>query len=555
MSPRRSKRSHGVTRTLALTTAIAVVTMLGVSMAPSIAADTADEAADPAVSSVEKTPDPNPTSPAKTDQVTNDKKEEAPAPDPSPTTKQSYPASSEEETPADEGDTSGDVSDEGSDSSEPPSQGQGKPKYTFVRTCVDHKPAVKFSNGENKRAQLSYFPDDEIDGAVLAYIPANDSITRLVTLSKVYYEINVGMKEDRGFVSVNLDCGTTPPPTCVKDSPTYVWGPTVVSAVGTKASNFVSVWDAENKADQNLIEAVKAGKDCMGSVPVPPAMCEDHQYQGDVSREEPPMNITDTNGDGIADIPGFIAGELFTVKGDPSLCTPPPVKTEVVPADVTSSDVCGTDNDTYTIPSTEGVVYKVDGKVVEAGTYPATGPVTVKAQAIKKYVLKKGATKSWPLDFTNEACPPEVVINPTATVVVKCDGSGSGDLNNKLSTIEQGFETIINGTVKAYSVKAGDSLPVVISGAKPGSTVIVQNDSGILDSATVPKACEKVTKTTKTSSGTKVTEASPLGYAASASADTTSSSAHKVLGLGLIGSALLLGLGLIARRENDPAAE
>lgn len=45
----------------------------------------------------------------------------------------------------------------------------------------------------------------------------------------------------------------------------------------------------------------------------------------------------------------------------------------VVPAAPTKSDLCGTASDTYSIPSTRGVIYKVDDVVTSAGTYAGTG--------------------------------------------------------------------------------------------------------------------------------------------------------------------------------------
>jgi serine protease len=75
----------------------------------------------------------------------------------------------------------------------------------------------------------------------------------------------------------------------------------------------------------------------------------------------------------------------------------------VTPAAVTFNDVCATAKDTYTIPSTAGVVYKVGGNVVAAGTYSGTGTVTVMAEATSGHVLTGTAT--WTYDFTNVACP------------------------------------------------------------------------------------------------------------------------------------------------------
>lgn len=72
-----------------------------------------------------------------------------------------------------------------------------------------------------------------------------------------------------------------------------------------------------------------------------------------------------------------------------------PADKAVKPAPVVFSDVPFTENDTYTIPETEGVEYWVAGKVVEAGTYAGLDRVTVTAKAKEGYVLASGSTVEW----------------------------------------------------------------------------------------------------------------------------------------------------------------
>jgi hypothetical protein len=90
-----------------------------------------------------------------------------------------------------------------------------------------------------------------------------------------------------------------------------------------------------------------------------------------------------------------------------------PCPTEGTTEPVVFTEACGTANDTYTIPSKAGVVYKVNGKVVTAGTYAGTGTVTVTAEAAPGYILSGDTT--WTHDFTNEACPviPQVLGDST----------------------------------------------------------------------------------------------------------------------------------------------
>ena len=66
--------------------------------------------------------------------------------------------------------------------------------------------------------------------------------------------------------------------------------------------------------------------------------------------------------------------------------------TEVSATEPTWADVSGTANDTYTIPSVTGVQYSVGGTPVSAGTYPATGTVTVSAAAASAAYTLTGAT-------------------------------------------------------------------------------------------------------------------------------------------------------------------
>ena len=122
-------------------------------------------------------------------------------------------------------------------------------------------------------------------------------------------------------------------------------------------------------------------------------------------------------------IPAFTYnGTNYASKGNQTLlashCVPPVIPATVVtPATISSSDVCSTDKDTYTIPTTTGVTYKVNGTVVKAGIYVATGNVTVTAVAQTGYVFAVGALTSQTLTFTNVPCD-------TARVTL-CHATGS----------------------------------------------------------------------------------------------------------------------------------
>jgi hypothetical protein len=76
---------------------------------------------------------------------------------------------------------------------------------------------------------------------------------------------------------------------------------------------------------------------------------------------------------------------------------PPTVVTPVAP---TFTDDDGTSGDTYTVPSVTGVIYRIGLEVLDAGTYPATGTVTITAEAGVGYALAAGVENSWTWTFS-----------------------------------------------------------------------------------------------------------------------------------------------------------
>ncbi len=118
------------------------------------------------------------------------------------------------------------------------------------------------------------------------------------------------------------------------------------------------------------------------------------------------MQQGDTWGDIIPPVPGIHSGLNWTTEGQAVYNNDCDVDlTSVTPAAVTFNDVCGTEDDTYTIPTTAGVTYRVGGEPKDAGTYAGSGEVTVTATANVGYTLS-GAT-SWSHSFTDEDCPEE----------------------------------------------------------------------------------------------------------------------------------------------------
>lgn len=82
-----------------------------------------------------------------------------------------------------------------------------------------------------------------------------------------------------------------------------------------------------------------------------------------------------------------------------------PCDTPVVPNTPTKIDECGTREDGYTISPTLGVKYYVGNQEVGVGFHPASGSVTITAQAEPTYVLSGAA--SWTYEFSEDSCEPE----------------------------------------------------------------------------------------------------------------------------------------------------
>jgi uncharacterized protein with LGFP repeats len=89
---------------------------------------------------------------------------------------------------------------------------------------------------------------------------------------------------------------------------------------------------------------------------------------------------------------------------DPMPTLPTPIVT-VVP----QSPTFGSTN--YVVPATTGVVYKVNGVVTQAGTYDASTPITITAEAASGYAITGETT--WSKDFTPVVVQP-IVVTPTA---------------------------------------------------------------------------------------------------------------------------------------------
>ncbi|PYG00594.1 Glycosyl hydrolases family 2, sugar binding domain [Georgenia satyanarayanai] len=84
-----------------------------------------------------------------------------------------------------------------------------------------------------------------------------------------------------------------------------------------------------------------------------------------------------------------------------------PELVEVTPEAVSFVDRPGFADDTFTVPALDGVEYVIDGDVIEAGTYPGVGTVTVTVRALEGFVLAEGAAAEWSFAFTTGTPAPD----------------------------------------------------------------------------------------------------------------------------------------------------
>ena len=133
-------------------------------------------------------------------------------------------------------------------------------------------------------------------------------------------------------------------------------------------------------------------------------------------------------------------------------------KTQVTPAAATFSDPYGAASDTYTVPSTLGVEYRVDGVPAVAGTYPGTGTVAITAVADEGYEVT--GTSAWSHTFTD-------VQPATAAAPTQADGYGTADDTYTVPTAT-GVQYRVGGADVAAGTYPGAGTVVVTAVAQAG---------------------------------------------------------------------------------------
>lgn len=146
-------------------------------------------------------------------------------------------------------------------------------------------------------------------------------------------------------------------------------------------------------------------------------------------------------------------------------CDDEAAKPKIMPAAPTMADICGTKDDTFTIPRTPGVAYLVNGTRSDPGTFSGAGTVVITAvlattktgKTVKAVLI---GTTSWTFVFTNAPCgTPLVKVKPPAPTVTPVCGPN----NDVVST----------PTVTGVTYTVGqwvDNRIVVTATAQPGYT-------------------------------------------------------------------------------------
>ena len=167
-------------------------------------------------------------------------------------------------------------------------------------------------------------------------------------------------------------------------------------------------------------------------------------------------------GEGTATVEAVAASDAYQLTGTTSWTfTFDPLR-YVTPAAPTFTDLPGTAQDTVTIPDSAGVTYAVGGTVRAAGSYPASGTVTVTASPASGYAFTTGATTSWSQTLSSA----RTEVTPAAPTFTDLDGTANDTVTIPSVT---GVQYSIGGTPRAAGAyPASGTVTVTAAAASDG---------------------------------------------------------------------------------------
>lgn len=141
----------------------------------------------------------------------------------------------------------------------------------------------------------------------------------------------------------------------------------------------------------------------------------------------------------------------------------PPGEPEMIvvrPAQVTFVDEPSVEDDIYRVPESKGVEYLLDREVIEAGTYPGVGTVTITARAIDGYVFAEGAATEWTHTFDDSPTPIPTgqPTEPDVPAAPEDDTSGDGLSDGSDS------EALPSTGIGLLSALLGSGLLIIVGG-------------------------------------------------------------------------------------------
>lgn len=193
----------------------------------------------------------------------------------------------------------------------------------------------------------------------------------------------------------------------------------------------------------------------------------------------------------------------------------------VYPAAVTFSDKDGTAQDTFTVPSSNGVEYVREGTVVRAGVHPGSGTVTVSARALPGYSLVAGVASQWSHSFAATIAPVAGSFIPVTPFRALDTGRGAPVAGDATVSFQVGGEHGIPAKVSAvvFNVTVADAkshgyVTAYASGSdRPEASNLNYGQGQIVaNSVTVPVGADGKVTLYNRSSGTAHLFADVSGY-------------------------------------------